>query len=57
MRDRCRVCNRKLTVSKSQERGVGPKCYYKLREGYRGIQVEQFESIKKLSKKLKIGAE
>ena len=52
MRDKCRVCNRKLITEKSKQHEVGVKCYRKLLKGYRGIQVEPFEDVNKIKEKL-----
>lgn len=49
---RCRVCNRKLTNPKSRERELGPVCYKKWEEGYRGIQLNPNEDMDTLKQKL-----
>lgn len=56
MRERCRVCQRQLRTERSMRREVGVKCYRKFNRGYRGVQVEQGESVVELKEKLECKA-
>ena len=52
--ERCRVCGRLLKSDKGKKRGYGLECAKKLRRGFGGIQVEQFEDVGKLGRKLHV---
>ena len=52
--ERCRICNLPLRTEKAKRRGYGLKCARKLRRGFGGIQVEMFEDVDKLRRKLRV---
>ena len=52
--ERCRICGLPLRTERSKKRGYGLKCARKLRRGFGGIQVEQFEDVERLRRKLRV---
>jgi len=45
---RCIICKRKLRALKSVERKMGYCCYRRLKNGYCGIQLNQFDCFEKI---------
>jgi hypothetical protein len=45
---RCIICKRKLRALKSVERKMGYCCYRRLKNGYCGLQLNQFDSVEQI---------
>ena len=51
---KCIICNRKLKAVKSVERKIGYCCYKKLKKGYCGLQLNQFDSNEQIKEVMEV---
>jgi hypothetical protein len=51
---RCIICKRKLRAAKSVERKMGYCCHRRLKKGYCGLQLNQFDSVEQIKEKASV---